>query len=52
MAAQTGRETVRAVDAYLQRLDFGRNIHRKLDDGALLALCEDYGDDEEPPPPR
>jgi len=32
---------------YLERLDFGRKIHRKVDDGALLALCEDYGEDPE-----
>jgi len=31
---------------YRERVDFGRKIHLRLDDGALLALCEDYRDDE------
>jgi hypothetical protein len=39
------------IREYLERLDFGRKIHRKLNDGALLALCEDYGEDQEPENP-
>ena len=31
---------------YRERVDFGRRIHLRLDDGALLALCEDYRKDE------
>ncbi len=37
-----------AGKAYVKRLDFARKIHDKLDDGALLALCEYYGDEEDP----
>ncbi|NOY46556.1 MAG: hypothetical protein GXP50_14065 [Deltaproteobacteria bacterium] len=36
-----------AAKAYVKKLDFARKIHEKLDDGALLALCEYYGDEEE-----
>lgn len=38
-----------AVRAYLKRLDFGRKIHPRVDDGALLALCEDYREDDPEP---
>lgn len=31
-------------------LDFHRSIHEELDDGALLAICESYGDEEETEP--
>lgn len=43
-----GRQT--PIGDYLERLDFGRKIHLKVDDGALLALCEDFGDDAAPAP--
>jgi len=45
------RERHTPIREYLERLDFARKIHRKLNDGALLALCEDYGDDSEPETP-
>jgi hypothetical protein len=38
-----------AVREYLKRLDFGRKIHLRVDDGALLALCEDYRDEDPKP---
>ncbi|MBE0617392.1 MAG: hypothetical protein IH608_05645 [Proteobacteria bacterium] len=41
-----GRHT--PIREYLERLDFGRRIHRKVDDGALLAICEDYGEEQDP----
>lgn len=47
MAEEAKRGPSTPVREYLERLDFGRKIHRKVDDGALLALCEDYGDEPE-----
>lgn len=41
-----------AVCEYLKRLDFARKIHLRVDDGALLALCEDYRDDDPKPPKK
>ncbi len=51
MAEEGKRGRSTPVREYLERLDFGRKIHRKVDDGALLALCEDYGDESEPEKP-
>lgn len=34
------------IEKYNKRIDFHRSIHRVLDDGALIAICEDYGEPE------
>jgi len=48
MKKERGREKpTPAAKAYVKKLDFARKIHEKLDDGALLALCEYYGDEED-----
>ena len=39
-----------ALRGYQERVDFGRHIHVRLDDGAFLALCEDYRNDASAPP--
>lgn len=49
METKTKKAAKAAVREYLKRLDFGRKIHLRVDDGALLALCEDYRDDEPKP---
>ncbi|GAB4252370.1 hypothetical protein [Deferrisoma sp.] len=47
MAREKKTKPSEAGRAYVKKLDFARKIHEKLDDGALLALCEYYGEDEE-----
>ena len=36
------------VREYNRRVDFHRSIHLEPDDGALLALCEAYGERRRP----
>ncbi len=47
MAREKKTKPTEAGKAYVKKLDFARKIHEKLDDGALLALCEYYGEDED-----
>lgn len=49
---ETTKGARRAVEiaAYNRRVDFHRSIHRDPDDGALLALCEAYGERRPPEP--
>jgi hypothetical protein len=37
---------------YAERVNSARRIHLRLDDGALLALCEDYRTDDPAPSPE
>ena len=46
MARDRKTKPSEAGEAYVKKLNFARRIHEKLDDGALLALCEYYGDDD------
>ncbi len=47
MARERTTKPSKAGEAYVKKLNFGRKIHEKLDDGALLALCEYYGEGED-----
>ncbi|MDW7711269.1 MAG: hypothetical protein SCH98_12430 [Deferrisomatales bacterium] len=45
MTAQDKAARQRVIREYNKRVDFHRAIHRDLDDGALIALCESYRDE-------
>ncbi len=45
MSAQDTKAKRLDVQEYKKRVDYHRAIHRDLDDGALIALCEAYGEE-------
>lgn len=45
MTAQEKAARRKEFQEYKKRVDFHRAIHRDLDDGALIALCESYSDE-------
>jgi hypothetical protein len=48
---EDGKHRTVDVREYNRRVDFHRSIHLDPDDGALLALCEAYGERRRPEEP-
>jgi len=48
MERKEGRHRTVDVREHNRRVDFHRSIHLDPDDGALLALCEAYGERRRP----
>ncbi len=51
MEPRDGKRRVVEIGEYNRRVDFHRSIHREPHDGALLALCEAYGERDRPEEP-
>jgi len=45
MGATEEQGKQREIQEYKKRVDYHRAIHRDLDDGALIAVCETYGEE-------